>query len=234
MTVAAFFDAARTLKRELTGEGLTQAEVARFNDIINAWTPKETANPTALTDAGKFYQSVHASSGTLTQQQVDGLNTLLQAFGVAGWPISWAAYGLATAWHETAQKMQPVREAFWKDEAWRKANLRYFPHYGRGYVQLTWPKNYQLADSKLDLGGRLIAGPDLALNPEIAAKIMVCGMDEGWFCSRKLADYLPKVGKAGGGQFEQARRIINGTDKDKLIAGYAMQFQTALEAGGWR
>lgn len=39
MTVAALFDAARTLKRELTGKGLTQEEVDAFNAVIGRWSP---------------------------------------------------------------------------------------------------------------------------------------------------------------------------------------------------
>ena len=34
------------------------------------------------------------------------------------------AYLLATAFWETARTMQPVVEAFWLSEAWRKKNLR--------------------------------------------------------------------------------------------------------------
>jgi len=34
-------------------------------------------------------------------------------------------------------------------------------------------------------------------------------------------------------QFTHARRIINGTDKAVMIAGYAAKFQDALIAGGW-
>jgi putative chitinase len=73
----------------------------------------------------------------------------------------------------------------------------------------------------------------MALQPEIAAKILVKGMQEGWFTGKKLADYLPQHA-ANRLQFQQARRIINGTDKADLIAGYALQFQSALDAGGWR
>jgi peptidoglycan hydrolase-like protein with peptidoglycan-binding domain len=48
------------------------------------------------------------------------------------------AYVLATTQWETAQTFKPVREAFWKDEEWRRVNLaRYYPYYGRGFVQLT-------------------------------------------------------------------------------------------------
>lgn len=37
MSVADFFDAARALKREMGGSGLTQAEVDQFNAIIAGW-----------------------------------------------------------------------------------------------------------------------------------------------------------------------------------------------------
>jgi hypothetical protein len=236
MSAAAFFDAARALKRELTGEsaGLSQEEVDALNAVILKWGEDASRNPTALSDAGKFYQSVHASFGALDQPQVDGFNTLLQAFGVARWPLSWAAYGLATAWHETNKTLQPVREAYWLSEEWRKANLRYYPHYGRGYVQLTWPKNYARADEELDLGGKLVADPDLALKPDVAAKVAVRGMEGGWFTGKSLRDYLPLSGRAGFDAYTQARRIINALDKAAEIAKVAQQFEAALIAGDWR
>jgi putative chitinase len=192
---------------------------------------------TALDDAGKFYLSAHGAFGLLRQPQVDGINVLLQAFAVASWPISWAAYGLATAWHETNQKMEPVEEAFFlgdkAGDSYRR-KLRYFPHYGRGYVQLTWERNYRTADHALGLNGALVTNPDLALEPDIAARVMVKGMEAGFFSGVKLADYLPSTGRALPSQFEQARHIINGTDKAALVASYATKFQAALQAGGWR
>lgn len=55
---------------------------------------------------------------------------------------------------------------------------------------------------------------------------MVDGMEAGRFTGKKLSDYLP-------GDYVNARRIINGTDKAEQIAGYARQFEAALKAGGW-
>jgi putative chitinase len=234
MTVAAFFDAARNLKRELTGDGLSQVEVDALNSIIAEWSHRTIANPTALTDAGAFFAAVRRSLGPLTQPQVDGFQTLLQAFGVARWPVAWAAYGLATSWHETAAQMQPVKEAYWLPESWRRANLRYFPWYGRGFVQCTWEANYKRADDELGLDGTLIANPDRALEPTIAAEICVKGMEAGWFTRKGLKDFLPLSGKAGHDAFKAARQIINGHDKDEAIAKEADAFQAALEAGGWR
>jgi putative chitinase len=164
------------------------AELMKGSDRAAAPVSHCLAKPDA------FFATLRASGlfvAGLDQKQVDGINTILTACGEAGWPIAYTAYAIATAYHETAQKFEPVREAFWKTEQWRKDNLRYFPHYGRGFVQLTWPKNYQRADDELGLDGKLVASLDLAMDPAIAAKVMVRGMEQGWFTERKLADTLP-------------------------------------------
>ena len=182
----------------------------------------------------------------LDQQEVDGCNALLAA--CAGLPLSWAAYAFATAYHETAFTMQPVKE---------HGGPRYFtkmydvtgsrpklarangnvnpgdgPRYcGRGYVQLTWRCNYRRAGQRL--GVDLEGNPDLAMQPEIAAMIMRDGMKGGWFTGKSFGTYLPGAGAASADQFIEARRIINGVDKARTIAGYALNFQKALIEGGW-
>lgn len=246
MSAVEFFDAARAYKREITGEqaGLTQEDVDALNAATVArWKPAEAISAAkALRQPDTFFASVRAALGALSQEQVDGFNAILKAVGEARWPASWAAYGLATAWWETAKTMQPVEEAYWvkNADAWRKANLRYYPYYGRGYVQLTWkgddknpPYGYTRADEELGLGGSLLANLALALRPDIAAKILVLGMEHGWFTTKKLADYLPIDGAAGFDAFKAARRIINGQDKAGEIAKIAVKLQTALMAGEW-
>lgn len=191
--------------------------------------------PRRLLDPAQFFGGIRPAvfGGKLTQPQVDGVTILLDAMGAAGWPVAWAAYGFATAAHETNRTMQPVREAYWLSEDWRKEKLRYWPWYGRGYVQLTWERNYRRADDELDLGGSLIANADRALEPKIAAEIMVKGMEEGWFAEgHSLPAHLP-VERGTFAQFTDARRIINGTDKAGDIAALAMHFQDALSAGQW-
>ena len=233
MTAQAFYDAARAYKREATGNaavGLTQAEVDAFRVIVGAW---EKARATALADPAAFFGAVRSSFGSLSQAQVEGFNRLLAAMGAAGWPVAFTAYGLVTSWHETAYNLKPVEEAYWKDDGWRRRNLRYYPWHGRGDVQLTWEQNYRRADEELGLGGRLIADPSLALDPEISARVLVRGMEQGWFTGKRLSHYLPSSGTANAAQFTEARRIINGTDKAQAIAGKAMKMQAALVAGGW-
>jgi hypothetical protein len=125
------------------------------------------------------------------------------------------AYVLATAQWETAHTFRPVREAFWKDDAWRRQHLGYFPYYGRGYVQLTWRSNYEKYGRILDidLGGE----PDLALDPNVALFILVHGFKTGAFTGRKITDYITD----GMTDFVKARRCINGMDKAREIAELA-------------
>ncbi len=189
-------------------------------------------------DPAPFFASLRAGllGPTLSKNEIGGCNAILAA--MAGAPLAHCAYALGTAYHETAATMQPVREAYWLSEAWRRAHLRYYPWYGRGYVQLTWDTNYKRADKELGLGGTLVANLDLAMDPAIAAKIMRRGMDEGWFAGdasgrHNLKRHLPSSGEATLGQFTAARRIINGRDKDTLIARHAIQFQNALKNGNW-
>lgn len=140
-----------------------------------------------------------------------------------------AAYVLATAEWETNKTFLPVKEAYWvkNAEAWRKKNLRYYPWYGRGFVQLTWKTNYELASKKL--GVDFIKNPDAVMEPVNSAKIIVLGMKEGWFTGKKLDDYIT-IKRSG---FVDARRIVNGTDKAKEIAELAKKWDKELLKAGY-
>ncbi len=77
---------------------------------------------------------------------------------------------LGTIGVETAHTFFPVREAYWLPESWRAANLRYYPYYGRGYVQLTWESNYQKYGDII--GVNLVGNPDMAMIPKVAAQAL--------------------------------------------------------------
>lgn len=126
------------------------------------------------------------------------------------------AYMIATAEWETNHQCRPVREAYWLSEEWRKKHLRYYPYYGRGYVQITWGTNYKKF-SKI-LGVDLVGNPDKALEPEIAAKILVIGMRDGLFTGMSLDAVTDNDGNV---DYMKARRIINGMDKAEVIASMA-------------
>lgn len=139
------------------------------------------------------------------------------------------AYVLATARWETAHTMEPVKEAYWLSETWRKNNLRYYPWYGRGFVQLTWRENYEKAQTRLALGTLLTDDPDKALDADIAAQVIILGMIEGWFTGKKLDQYIT-LQKS---DFVGARRIVNGTDRAAEIAKIAHTYDDLLTAAGY-
>lgn len=183
-----------------------------------------------------FFTSVKASLfRPMTQGQVDGCNALLEASD--GLPVTWRAYLLATAFHECAGTMQPIHERgspayFGKYEPGTRLGKMLgntqrgdgYLYRGRGYVQLTGRANYQRAGA--EIGVDLLRIPELALADDNAAKIAVHGMLEGWFTGKKFSDYLT----GDKTDYVNARRIINGTDRAQLIAGYARHFESALVA----
>jgi peptidoglycan hydrolase-like protein with peptidoglycan-binding domain len=135
------------------------------------------------------------------------------------------AYILATVQHETADTFQPVCEAYYLGEPAAenyRRTLRYYPFYGRGYVQLTWDYNYRQYSDLLNLD--LINQPDLVMHPDISLFILVDGMKRGVFTGVKLDDYI----SSNSVNFRRARRIINGDDEATRIESYAMTWQANL------
>lgn len=178
-------------------------------------------------ERAKFYDSVRTSlfDGTLSQSQVDGMEFLFAEYeSRPGFQARWFAYLLATAFHETAQTMQPIEE-YGKGHGrpyGKKDPLTGEAYYGRGYVQLTWKANYEKMGRKLKVG--LVNSPDLALDHKIAAQIIFTGMMDGDFTGVGLSTFFSRTRTDWVG----ARRIINGTDRAQLIAGYGKLFHAAL------
>lgn len=187
-----------------------------------------------------FYNSIRTSlfNGRLTSKQVEGINSKLDAFDRAGITDDrWRAYMLATAYHETDKTMQPIEE-YGKGRGRPygrkiKYNRQPYTHpdkiyYGRGDVQLTWYENYELMGRLLNIP--LLEQPELALNPEISARIMTEGMTKGKsnrgdFTGVSLETYFNSTKNDP----VNARRIINGLDKAELIAGYYYKFLEAVK-----
>ncbi|GAA0768809.1 glycoside hydrolase family 19 protein [Brevundimonas olei] len=173
----------------------------------------------------------------LTQEQVDGCEAILNAW--TGDDDRQLAYVLATAFHETAGTMAPVREGSTPsrrltDAQARRVVAKYrygkpdpetgHVYYGRGLPQLTWRRNYEKMGRKLGLD--LVWMPDGALDRTASARILIAGMVDGDFTGKKLSDYFT----AEKEDPEGARRIVNGTDKASLIAGYYKNFLDSLKA----
>jgi len=187
-----------------------------------------------------FFNAVRVTlfGGRLSASQVRGMELILGATDHL--PKTFTAYILATAYHETARTFAPLREAmgasdadtirrldrafasgklpwvskpYWRPDADGKA------WFGRGLVQLTHKANYVKAGKMLGLD--LVSDPSAAMNPFTATSILVRGSVEGWFTTKKLADFLP-------GDYVGARAVINGKDRATDIAAYALKFERAL------
>jgi putative chitinase len=176
-----------------------------------------------------------------TPRAIDGLSQLLSCVeqDAAIADIRWVAYMFATIKHECANTWVPIMELgnrayFDKYETGTALGARLgntqpgdgFLYRGRGYVQITGRRNYQVLGQRLNLGSGLVDDPDAALKQDIAYRIMSYGMCNGAFTGRKLAQFI------GPGQcdYKNARKIINGLDQAERIAGYATELEQILAA----
>lgn len=200
-----------------------------------------------------FYASVRQrASGvfgtSISKSQVQGTEAILDFAERRGTPLRQLAYILATAYHESAHTMQAVRETLATtdagaiaalEKAWNAGKLKWVktPYwrkdadgkswFGRGLVQITHKANYQKLG--LLIGVDLVKDPSKALELSTAVQILFVGMELGSFTGKSLSDYISD----GRVDYEGARRVVNGTDKAALIAGYAVAFERALVAAGY-
>ncbi len=146
------------------------------------------------------------------------------------------AYLLATVRQEVGPIYEPVRERFAKSDQEARRLLAGKPYaepdpetghayYGRGYVQLTWRKNYAFAAEALGID--LVNEPDLALDHHTAAAILVRGVTEGWFHPEQMplrTAFRPNREP----DLYAARRNVNLHDRWARVADFYHQFLPLL------
>ena len=187
-----------------------------------------------------FFKTIRTKGlfSKLTQSQVRGMDFILDGWEESGLTdLRWLAYMFATVYHETARTMQPIAE-YGKGKGRKYGNKIKMSgqtytnpdkiYYGRGFVQLTWFENYQKMGRLLGID--LLNNPELAMDASVAMKIMIEGMTKGNstfgdFTGKSLEMYFnDSINDPKG-----ARRIINGRDKDELIAAYHNKFLSAIK-----
>lgn len=184
-----------------------------------------------------LFAKIRSLGGPLSQEQTDSVNAILASCAKHKVTDSrQIAYIIATAYHEA--RLKPV------EEIGKGAGLPYGSKldigagpgkrvvyttpdqlfYGRGLVQLTWLSNYKVF-SKL-LGVDLVNDPALAMQTDIAAEIIVVGMQNGIFTGVSLDHFF----FADKSDPVDARTIINGHNCAVLIAGYYATIYSGLLA----
>lgn len=183
-----------------------------------------------------FYDALRPRLGALTVTNVAGFELVLNEAARRGTKLHRLAKINATAWWESGKTMAPVEEGFYlgrKAKAFQR-RLRYYPFYGRGLVQLTHEANYRKASQIV--GVDLVADPDRAMEPKISVAVLFDGMERGWFTGKKLGDYIDDIDESDDEdlrEFANARRVVNGTDRQVEIGKLALVFEQALKAAGY-
>lgn len=165
------------------------------------WSPEEIASVT-----GASLASVETNWPIIW--------SALHDHGIASFPVQAAA--IATVAIETASTFEPVREAYWLDNAYgyewaeeyRRTHLptsRYWPYYGRGYIQLTWQSNY--AEEGEAIGVDLVSEPDRALDPSIAADALARFFDTHGVADAAVVRNWPEVRRRVQGGYAALDRL---------------------------
>lgn len=198
----------------------------------------------------RFFDGIRRSPfpGKISQTQVNGINVILDAWEATGLKdLRWLAYILATPAIETGMRYAPIIEAggeayfrrLYDVQGQNPSRARSMGntqpgdgarYRGRGFVQITWKNNYARYKPAVlaKFGVDILANPDKAMIPEVAAFIMVDGMTKGAFTGKKLGDYFT----AKATDWRNARRIVNSLDKADQIAAIAKEFYADLNAAG--
>jgi predicted chitinase len=191
----------------------------------------------------KFFSAFRTQFRDPNKSQVQGYDAIFDYWDKSNLTDNrWLAYALATAFHETGEDLQPVREGFASSDqgsinevtslfnrgrigenyALREANGQ--SYFGRGLVQITFGDNYKRLGQAIGIGNQLYDNPSLALNMDIAVKILFKGMVDGLYTTHSFRKYFFEDRT----DWVNARRIINGKDKADLIADYGQKFLRCL------
>lgn len=218
-----------------------------FKGVIGAQTASiyfdEIVSGGGKVNRAKFFTAFRSQFGALNNSQVQGYNAIFDYWDKSNLSDNrWLAYALATAFHETGEDMQPVREGFASSDqvsinavtslfnrgiigenyALPEANGK--SYFGRGLVQITFGDNYKKLGKAIGIGKDLYDNPSLALDMDIAVKILFVGMVDGLYTGHSLQMHFFEDRT----NWFEARRIINILDKADLIEGYGKKFFNCL------
>ncbi len=240
---------AHRLFKAQSGQGAFKPEAVDFDPILCHVIGIRGQNMNSKSDLQKRFNEVFPKG--LNETQYEGFARILDRAikGASEAPIKQAAYILATAYWESALTFHPVREGLAQtDEAARQYVAKLFEEgkirtnyalpaangqsfYGRGFVQLTWERNYRRIGDHL-IGDEEIFynDPDQVLRTDLAAIILVRGMVDGIFSEegQRLNDFINR----DRADYLHARQTVNRMDRAETIANWAEKMEYAI--GGVR
>jgi hypothetical protein len=186
-------------------------------------------------DRQPFYDHVTAKlfRGSLPDWQRMPMDQILDEAMRRKRRIEECAYVLATAYHETGrfkydEEIDQGQGRSYGIEVHLYRNKK-VAYYGRSWPQHTWLGNY----AKMSVAATLefqrpidfVNNPDLIKDdPALEGWAMWEGFVTGMWTGKNLADYFDD----DHADYVEARRIVNGTDKADMIAGYAREFEAGL------
>ncbi|MFA5899571.1 MAG: hypothetical protein WC829_10705 [Hyphomicrobium sp.] len=205
-----FFDAVRT---SLFGGTLTPTQVAVMDGIINSFSGPHDELAYVLSTP---YHEV----GRRLEPATENLNYSAKRMTEV-WPSRFKTLAAAKPY---ANNPEALGNKVYGGRLGNDQPGDGYKYRGRGLSQITGKGMYAKFARLLNID--LVGNPDLALRPDIAARILVVGMRDGLFTGKKLRDYI------GNGKldYKGARAIINDdvAKNGAKIAGYANKFRAAL------
>lgn len=217
---------------------------------VAAVAPKKVKTQAIHSDAGPMNAAIAAASGLSKAElptAASTANNIINESGAAGVTnLNQVAYEMATARRESHMGNwmnefggNNYFEQHYGYKTKKGAELgNTHPHdganfHGRGLVQTTGRTNYtkwtdRLAKEGMQHDGQpidLVGHPELAADPQIAARMAVEGMRDGGFTKYKLSDFVNDKQT----DYLHARKVINGMDAAQEIATQATRYQGVLE-----
>ncbi len=155
------------------------------------------------------------------------------------------SYILGTVKHETNHSFRPVQEAYYIKNPTKRRNalIHYYSkgkgrnhkktilvyrdnklylYTGNGYVQITHVYNYDWADEVTGYEYNLVAQPENARLPHVAAEILV-----QWFFNKHLKEFKRYVHEEAWDLYN-LRNIVNLHDKWRTIGAYSKKILNSL------
>lgn len=192
-------------------------------------------------DRQRFFAAVRPlmPGSRLSSVQVERIEAVLDGIEHRRMNREKAAYSLATAHHES-DRFRALEEyasgsAYEGRRDLGNTQKGDGPRFkGRGLVHITGRANY--SDWSQRLGVDFLTYPKRVSELRYAVPILLDGMLLGTFTGKKMADYIDGIDEDDAEdlrEYSNARRTVNGTDRQVMIGELALRYEVALKEAGY-